>query len=176
MATTQTATAKRTGGKAPAVLGTALNWIDGDWVDAGKRSKSFDPATGEEIGRYADARRDDVSSAIQAEQHRLDDIRRSSRGKGPAEAELLLGKQLLAHNQWTLPHQALSGSRGTAGEDRILFSVDCPYEQMSSAALWFDDAQFSNALKLKVGRENANKLLGLGLKTVSTAVAAGFAA
>ncbi|HEV3277026.1 MAG TPA: aldehyde dehydrogenase family protein [Terriglobia bacterium] len=46
--------------------GTALNWIDGDWVDADKRSKSFDPATGEEIGTYADASKEDVSSAIQA--------------------------------------------------------------------------------------------------------------
>jgi len=62
------------------------------------------------------------------------------------------------------------------GEDRVLFSVDYPYEQMSSAARWFDDAQFSNALKLKVGRENANRLFGLKLKPVSTPFAAGFAA
>jgi gamma-resorcylate decarboxylase len=62
------------------------------------------------------------------------------------------------------------------GEERVLFSVDYPYEQMSSAARWFDDAQFSNSLKLKVGRENANRLFGLKLKPVSTAVAAGFAA
>jgi glycerol uptake facilitator-like aquaporin len=54
------------------------------------------------------------------------------------------------------------------GEDRFLFSVDYPYEQMASAALWFDDGQFSSAPKLKVGRENANKLLGLGLKAVSS--------
>jgi predicted TIM-barrel fold metal-dependent hydrolase len=63
------------------------------------------------------------------------------------------------------------------GEDRVLFSVDYPpYEQMSSAARWFDDAQFSNVLKLKVGRENANRLFTLNLKTVSSAVATSFAA
>jgi predicted TIM-barrel fold metal-dependent hydrolase len=58
----------------------------------------------------------------------------------------------------------------------VLFSVDYPYEQMSSASRWFDDAQFSNALKLKVGRENANRLFTLNLKTVSSAAAASFAA
>ena len=37
------------------------------------------------------------------------------------------------------------------GEDRVLFSVDYPYEQMSAAARWFDEAQFSNSLKIKSG-------------------------
>jgi betaine-aldehyde dehydrogenase len=66
MASTEMATLKRVSRQAPAVPGTALNWINGDWVDADKRSKSFDPATGEEIGTYADASKEDVSSAIQA--------------------------------------------------------------------------------------------------------------
>jgi betaine-aldehyde dehydrogenase len=51
--------------KAPAVPGDALNWIGGEWVDAKQRSKSFDPATGDQIGTYADASRDDVASAIE---------------------------------------------------------------------------------------------------------------
>ena len=34
----------------PALPGTALNWIDGEWVDANKTTESFDPATGERIG------------------------------------------------------------------------------------------------------------------------------
>jgi gamma-resorcylate decarboxylase len=62
------------------------------------------------------------------------------------------------------------------GEDRVLFSVDYPYEQMSAAARWFDEAQFSNALKLKVGRDNANRLLRLGLETLSRSAAASFGA
>ena len=62
------------------------------------------------------------------------------------------------------------------GEDRVLFSADYPYERMTSAARWFDDGQFSNALKLKVGRENAKKLFGLKVNPVSTPVAAGLAA
>jgi acyl-CoA reductase-like NAD-dependent aldehyde dehydrogenase len=46
--------------------GRALNWVDGKWVDAKQRSKSFDPATGEEIGTYADASHENAAAAIEA--------------------------------------------------------------------------------------------------------------
>jgi acyl-CoA reductase-like NAD-dependent aldehyde dehydrogenase len=49
-----------------ALPGRAMNLINGKWVDAKQRSKSFDPATGEEIGTYADATREDVVTAIDA--------------------------------------------------------------------------------------------------------------
>ncbi len=32
----------------------AKNWINGEWVDSEKHSMSFNPATGESIGMYAD--------------------------------------------------------------------------------------------------------------------------
>jgi transcriptional regulator of acetoin/glycerol metabolism len=50
----------------PALPGTALNWVDGKWVDAKQRAKNFDPATGAEIGTYADASREDAAAAIEA--------------------------------------------------------------------------------------------------------------
>jgi hypothetical protein len=34
--------------------GRPLDWIDGKWIDAKLRTNSFDPATGEEIGTYAE--------------------------------------------------------------------------------------------------------------------------
>jgi betaine-aldehyde dehydrogenase len=46
--------------------GAALNWVDGNWIDAKQRTKSFDPATGAEIGTYADASREDATAAIEA--------------------------------------------------------------------------------------------------------------
>ena len=52
------------GTQEPALPGNALNWIGREWVDAKQRKKSFDRATGEEIGSYADASRDDVQSAM----------------------------------------------------------------------------------------------------------------
>ena len=48
----------------PSLPGRALNWVGGEWIDAAQRTKSFDPATGNEIGSYADASRADVESAI----------------------------------------------------------------------------------------------------------------
>jgi betaine-aldehyde dehydrogenase len=42
----------------------ALNWVNGAWLDAVKQSPSFNPATSEQIGTYADASADDVALAI----------------------------------------------------------------------------------------------------------------
>src|SRR5579859_4583546 len=49
-----------------AAVGRAMNWINGEWIDSQKRTKSFDPSTGQEIGTYAEANHADVESAIQA--------------------------------------------------------------------------------------------------------------
>lgn len=50
----------------PTLLRKAMNWINGEWVDSEKRTKSFDPATTQSIGTYADASHSDVAVAIQA--------------------------------------------------------------------------------------------------------------
>jgi acyl-CoA reductase-like NAD-dependent aldehyde dehydrogenase len=42
----------------------AKNWIDGGWADSVERRDSFDPATGQKIGTYAYAGRDDVGRAV----------------------------------------------------------------------------------------------------------------
>ncbi|MXV38196.1 aldehyde dehydrogenase family protein [Flavobacteriaceae bacterium Ap0902] len=42
----------------------ALNWINGEWVDSPKHSKSIDPATGNEIGTFADATLENAKEAI----------------------------------------------------------------------------------------------------------------
>jgi predicted TIM-barrel fold metal-dependent hydrolase len=48
------------------------------------------------------------------------------------------------------------------GADRILFSVDWPFENVDHAAEWFDAASISETDRLKIGRGNAAKLFGLG--------------
>lgn len=47
-------------------LGIAKNWINGEWLDSAKHTDSFDPATGEVIGSYADAGREDAVKAVAA--------------------------------------------------------------------------------------------------------------
>jgi betaine-aldehyde dehydrogenase len=49
-----------------AAVGRAMNWINGEWIDSPKRTKSYDPATSQEIGTFADASHSDVDTAIQA--------------------------------------------------------------------------------------------------------------
>jgi len=44
------------------------------------------------------------------------------------------------------------------GSDRILYSVDFPFEDMGIAAEWFDHAPLSEADRLKIGRVNAQQL------------------
>jgi len=48
------------------------------------------------------------------------------------------------------------------GADRILFSVDWPFENVDHAAVWFDAASISEADRVKIGRLNARALFKLG--------------
>ena len=48
------------------------------------------------------------------------------------------------------------------GSDRILFSVDYPFEKTIEAVTWFDDLHISERDRLKIGRTNAAALIKLG--------------
>jgi predicted TIM-barrel fold metal-dependent hydrolase len=47
------------------------------------------------------------------------------------------------------------------GADRVLFSVDYPYESMDELSPWFDTAPISENDRIKIGRTNSAKLFGL---------------
>lgn len=57
--------------------------------------------------------------------------------------------------------QALNATLSEIGADRVLFSVDYPYESMYEAAAWFDSAPISDNTRTKIGRSNAERLFGL---------------
>lgn len=46
--------------------------------------------------------------------------------------------------------------------DRILFSVDYPFETFQDACNWFDNMELNTRDRAKIGRENAKKLFKLG--------------
>ncbi len=48
------------------------------------------------------------------------------------------------------------------GADRVMFSVDWPFENIDHATKWFDSASISEADRQKIGRHNAQKLFKLG--------------
>ena len=47
------------------------------------------------------------------------------------------------------------------GADRVMFSVDWPFEDVAQGAQWFDQAAIGEAERRKVGRDNAIKLFKL---------------
>jgi gamma-resorcylate decarboxylase len=57
--------------------------------------------------------------------------------------------------------QTLLAAMMELGADRVLFSVDWPFENVSHAAEWFDNAPISEADRLKIGRSNALQLFKL---------------
>ena len=57
--------------------------------------------------------------------------------------------------------QALMECMLQIGSDRILFSVDYPYEETQPGTDWFDAAEISEADRVKIGRGNAQALFNL---------------
>jgi 2,3-dihydroxybenzoate decarboxylase len=47
------------------------------------------------------------------------------------------------------------------GADRVLFSVDYPFEETADAAEWFDSASIPESDRLRIGCENATRLFKL---------------
>jgi len=50
---------------------------------------------------------------------------------------------------------------GAIGSDRVMFSVDYPYETMQEASAWFDASLLCHNERLKVGRDNAARVFGI---------------
>jgi len=59
---------------------------------------------------------------------------------------------------------ALVNAITVMGADRVMFSVDWPFEDVGEGAQWFDKAEISEGDRAKVGRANAIKLFGLPLR------------
>jgi len=68
--------------------------------------------------------------------------------------------------------QSLIDAMLEIGSDRILFSTDWPFENVSHAANWFDSAAISEGDRLKIGRQNADRLFRLELSSAHDAVCA----
>ena len=56
---------------------------------------------------------------------------------------------------------SLIGALLQVGADRVLFAADYPFEQTADAAGWFDHMPISEPDRLKIGRTNGERLLGL---------------
>jgi gamma-resorcylate decarboxylase len=90
---------------------------------------------------------------------------RISRGSGTPRAKLAMSHYLRENFYITTSGnfhtQALTNVILEVGADRILYSVDYPYEDAVEAREWFDQASISESDRLKIARSNAQKLFHL---------------
>ncbi|MFT3866441.1 MAG: amidohydrolase family protein [Solirubrobacterales bacterium] len=56
---------------------------------------------------------------------------------------------------------SLSGAMMELGAERVMFAADYPFEEMGDTTVWFDELAISEADRRKIGRTNAERLLGL---------------
>ena len=72
---------------------------------------------------------------------------------------------------WSLSYQAYLGMVNTVGIDRVVFTADHPYGSMKAARQFFDQMPINVNEKEKIAHVNAERLLGIGQKEGSRAVA-----
>jgi len=90
---------------------------------------------------------------------------RISRGSGTPKAKLPMSHYLRENFYITTSGNfrthALTNVILEVGADRILYSVDYPYEDVVEAREWFDQAAISEPDRMKMARTNAQKLFRL---------------
>jgi 2,3-dihydroxybenzoate decarboxylase len=90
---------------------------------------------------------------------------RISRGSGTPRAKLPMSHYLRENFYITTSGnfrtQALTNVILEVGADRVLYSVDYPYEDVVEARQWFDQASISESDRLKIARANAQSLFRL---------------
>lgn len=94
-------------------------------------------------------------------EHRLRYQRPGTHGEHRKPPTQYLRENFFLTTSGVLRSQTLLDALLEVGADRILFSVDSPYESMSELAPWFDACPISENDRLKIGRTNAECLFRL---------------
>jgi gamma-resorcylate decarboxylase len=96
--------------------------------------------------------------AVARTEQRLSHIPTLALQRGPQE---ILRENFFITTSGNFHTQSLQGAIMQVGADRILFAADYPFERTAEAAEWFDSVPISEADRLKIGRTNAERLLGI---------------
>ncbi|MEC1646266.1 amidohydrolase family protein [Bacillus halotolerans] len=94
-------------------------------------------------------------------EHRLRHQRPETHGNHQKAPTEYLRKNFYLTTSGVFRTQALIDTLLEVGSDRILFSVDYPYETMEEIASWFDQCPISETDRLKIGTDNAASLFKL---------------
>jgi gamma-resorcylate decarboxylase len=94
-------------------------------------------------------------------EHRLRHMSPEVRGKQQKPVTFYLRENFYLTTAGHFRTQALIDTLLEIGSDRVLFSVDYPYETAQEQTDWFDGLPISESDRRKIGRENALELLQL---------------
>lgn len=94
-------------------------------------------------------------------EHRLRHQRPETHGNHQKAPTEYLRKNFYLTTSGVFRTQALIDTLLEVGSDRILFSVDYPYETMEEISSWFDQCPISETDRFKIGTENAASLFKL---------------
>lgn len=97
--------------------------------------------------------------AVARTEQRLSHIPTVELERGPVQ---ILRENFFITTSGNFHTQSLQGAIMQVGADRILFAADYPFERTAEAAQWFDSVPISEGDRLKIGRSNAERLLGVG--------------
>ncbi|CAB3686241.1 hypothetical protein LMG22037_02740 [Paraburkholderia phenoliruptrix] len=94
---------------------------------------------------------------------RIDHILRKGRRGMPCEREIgdYLRENVYITTSGNFRTPTLLSTMLEVGSDRIMYSVDYPFEKHEDAARWFDRCEISENDRRKIGRDNARRLFGL---------------
>jgi gamma-resorcylate decarboxylase len=92
-------------------------------------------------------------------EHRLRHARASERGRQSQPLMHYLRQNFMVTTSGIFRTPALLDTLLEVGADRVLFSIDYPYENMQEQSAWFDGLPISPADHAKIGRDNARALL-----------------
>ncbi len=95
-------------------------------------------------------------------EHRLRHMSAELRGRQLKPVTLYLRENFYVTTAGHFRTQALIDTLLEIGPDRLLYSVDYPYETAQEQSDWFDSLPISDTDRRKIGRENALQLLRLG--------------
>lgn len=94
-------------------------------------------------------------------QHRIRHLRQETVGKQKKQPMNYLPNNFYLTTSGTFRTQALIDTLSEVGSDRVLFSVDSPYEDADELSPWFDTCSISENDRQKIDHDNAAKLFKL---------------
>jgi 2,3-dihydroxybenzoate decarboxylase len=103
---------------------------------------------------------------------RLRHMTAEMRGKQQKPVTSYLRENFYVTTAGNFRSQALLDTLLEIGADRLLYSVDYPYETVQEQTEWFDSLPISETDRRLIGRTNALELLRLGSATTKSSVAA----